>query len=65
MAKFGPTYMGDPHVDPQTTPIHMDLVPFSKRKRYKESMWIGVLWAGVRVAMWITHVGGPYFAMAR
>ena len=21
-------------------------------------MWIGVLWAGLRVAMWITHVGG-------
>ena len=21
-------------------------------------MWIGVLWAGPRVAMWITHVGG-------
>ena len=20
-------------------------------------MWIGVLWAGLRVAMWITHVG--------
>ena len=23
-------------------------------------MWIGVLWAGLRVAMWITHVGGKY-----
>ena len=21
-------------------------------------MWIGVLWAGLRVAFWITHVGG-------
>ena len=21
-------------------------------------MWIGVLWAGLRVAMWIAHVGG-------
>ena len=21
-------------------------------------MWIGVLWTGLRVAMWITHVGG-------
>ena len=29
-----------------------------KRKPYKKSMWIGVLWAGLRVAMWITHVGG-------
>ena len=23
-------------------------------------MWIGVLWAGVRVATWITHVGGKF-----
>ena len=23
-------------------------------------MWIGVLRAGVRVAMWITHVGGKF-----
>ena len=23
-------------------------------------MWIGVLWAGVRVAMWIIHVGGKF-----
>ena len=23
-------------------------------------MWIGVLWAGLRVAMWIAHVGGKY-----
>ena len=23
-------------------------------------MWISVLWAGLRVAMWITHVGGKY-----
>ena len=23
-------------------------------------MWIGVLWAGLRVAMWITHVGGTF-----
>ena len=23
-------------------------------------MWIDVLWAGLRVAMWITHVGGKY-----
>ena len=23
-------------------------------------MWIGVLWAGLRVATWITHVGGKY-----
>ena len=25
-----------------------------------QSMWIGVLWAGLRVAMWITHVGGKF-----
>ena len=24
-------------------------------------MWIGMLWAGLRVAMWITHVGGREF----
>ena len=41
------------------TPIHIDLVPFN-RKPYKKSMWIGVLWAGLRVAMWITHVGGKF-----
>ena len=23
-------------------------------------MWIGVLWAGLQVAMWITHVGGKF-----
>ena len=23
-------------------------------------MWIGVLWAGLRVALWIAHVGGKY-----
>ena len=23
-------------------------------------MWIGVFWAGLRVAMWITHVGGKF-----
>ena len=23
-------------------------------------MWIGVLWAGLRVATWITHVGGKF-----
>ena len=23
-------------------------------------MWIGVLWAGLWVAMWITHVGGKF-----
>ena len=39
------------------TPIHMELVPFC-REPYRKSMWIGVLWAGLRVAMWITHVGG-------
>ena len=31
-----------------------------KRKPYKKSMWIGVLWAGLRVAMWITPVGGKF-----
>ena len=23
-------------------------------------MWIGVLWAGLRVSMWIAHVGGKF-----
>ena len=23
-------------------------------------MWIGVVWAGLRVAMWITHAGGKF-----
>ena len=23
-------------------------------------MWIGVLWAGLRIAMWITHVGSKF-----
>ena len=23
-------------------------------------MWIGLFWAGLRVAMWITHVGGKF-----
>ena len=23
-------------------------------------MWISVLWAGLRAAMWITHVGGKF-----
>ena len=23
-------------------------------------MWIGVLWAGLRVPMWIAHVGGKF-----
>ena len=41
------------------TPIHMEFLPF-KRERYKKSMWIGVLWAGLRVAMWIAHVGGKF-----
>ena len=37
-------------------PIHMDFGPF-QRKPYKKSMRIGVLWAGMRVAMWTAHVG--------
>ena len=41
------------------TPIHMDLVPFY-REPYNKSMWIGVLWASLRAATWITHVGGKF-----
>ena len=25
-----------------------------------KSMWIGVLWAGLRIAMWITYAGGKF-----
>ena len=61
MAKFAP-HMGDPHGGLQTSPQHADppgLGAFLKKTiKYKTSMWIGVLWAGLRVAMWITHVGG-------
>ena len=41
------------------TPIHMDMVPF-EREPYEKSMWIRVLWAGLRVAMWIALVGGKF-----
>ena len=61
MAKYAP-HMGDPHGGPQTSPQHADprgLGAFL-RKPYKKSMWIGVLWAGLRVAMWIAHVGGKF-----
>ena len=61
MAKFAP-HMGDPHGDPQTSPQHADphgLGAFLS-KPYKKSMWIGVSWAGLRVAMWITHFGGEF-----
>ena len=37
------------------TPIHMDFLYDSKKR--PESMWIGVLRASLRVAVWITHVG--------
>ena len=61
MAKFA-TNMGDPHGDPQTGPQHADphgfLVSFLLKG--PEGMWIGVLWAGLRVAMWIAHVGAKF-----
>ena len=60
MAKFA-THMGE-HGDPQTSPQHANLHGFlvwfaSKRPQVQR---IGVLWAGLRVAMWITHVGGKF-----
>ena len=61
MAKFAP-HMGGPHGDPQTSPQHADphgFLVWSSLKSNK-SIWIGVLWAGLRVAMWITHVGGKF-----
>ena len=54
--------MGDPHGDPQTSPQHPDphgLGAFLK-KTIQEFVWTGVLWAGLRAAMWITHVGGKF-----
>ena len=46
----------------RTSPEHADphgfLVWFSLKRQ--ESMWIGVLWAGLRVAMWIAHVGDKF-----
>ena len=51
--EIGPR-LGDPHGDPQTSPQHAD--------SHKFPVWfsfqIGVLWARLGVAMWITHVGG-------
>ena len=40
------------------TPIQDFLYGFLLKST--KSMWIGVLWAGLRVAMWITHVGGKF-----
>ena len=53
--KFGVIHMATRR-PARNAPIHTDLV----RKPYKKSMWIGVLRAGLRVAMWITHVGGKF-----
>ena len=51
MAKFA-THMGDPHgADP-----HGFLARFSLQIQE----WIDVLWTGLRVAMWIIHVGGKF-----
>ena len=56
--------MGHPHGDPQTSPQHADphacLVWSSLERKTPKSIWIGVLWAGLRVAMWITHMGGKF-----
>ena len=38
------------------TPIHMDFL-YGFLLKSTESTWIGVLWAGLRVAMWITRGG--------
>ena len=61
MAKFA-LHMGDPHGDPQTSPQHADPHGFLVWLSIKgtKSMWIGVLWAGLRVAMWITNVQGKF-----
>ena len=52
---------GDPHGDPHTGPQHADSHGHGAFfKGTKKSIWIGVLWAGLQVAMWITHVGGKF-----
>ena len=38
-------------------PIHRYFL-YGFLQKDTKSMWIGVLWAGLRAAMWITHVGG-------
>ena len=61
-----PPRMGDPHGDPQTSRQHADphgFLVYGFLSKGTKSMWIGVLWAGLRVTMRITHVGGK-FAMA-
>ena len=61
MAIFA-SHMGDPHGHPQTSPQHADphgfLVWFSL-KRHQIHVDRRV-WAGLRVAMWIAHVGDKY-----
>ena len=62
MAKFAP-HTGDPHGDPQTSPQHANphgFVVWVSLGGAPKSMWIGVLWAALRVAMWVTHVGGEF-----
>ena len=56
-----PPHIGDSHGDPQTNPQHADphgLGAFLRENHTKKSMQFRVLWAGLRVAMSITHVGG-------
>ena len=43
----------------QNTPIHMDFL-YGYLKKGTKSVWIGVLWVGLPVAMWITHMGGKF-----
>ena len=47
-----------PHGDPQRRSTWISCMVFFKKS--PRSMWIGVLWAGLRVAMWISHVGGKF-----
>ena len=44
---------------PRNTPIHMDFL-YGFLLKGTKSMWISVLWAGLQVAMWITHMGGKF-----
>ena len=41
------------------TPIHLNFL-YGLLPKGPKFMWIGVLWAGLRVAMRITHVGGKF-----
>ena len=60
MAKFAP-HMGNPFGDPQSSPQHRSIwiACFFKENRTRNPCG-PVLWAGLRVSMWIAHMGGKF-----